>query len=110
MHRVLTHTADTGSLNPQQVIRLVAARCGVKPEDIMGEKRHPRIAQARQMAMFLCRTLLHSSYPAIGRVFGGRDHSTVIHSIKKIQFLWDTDKDMHTTLTELSLTCRQHAK
>jgi chromosomal replication initiator protein len=110
MNRVLSHTADTGSLNAQQVIRLVAARCNMRPEDIVGEKRHPRIAQARQMAMFLCRTLLHSSYPAIGRLFGDRDHSTVIHSIKKMQFLWDTDKDMHTTLTELSLACRQQAR
>lgn len=110
MDRVLMHTADAGAISPQQVIRLVAARCNVRPEDIVSEKRHPRIARARQMAMFLCRTLLHSSYPAIGRLFGGRDHSTVIHSIKKIQVLWDTDKDMHTTLTELSLACRQNAK
>lgn len=110
MHHVLMHTAGTGTISAQQIIRLVAARCTVRPEDIVGEKRHPRIAKARQMAMFLCRTLLHTSYPAIGRLFGGRDHSTVIHSIKKMQLLWNTDKDTHTTLTELSLTCRQNAK
>jgi chromosomal replication initiator protein len=110
MNRILMHTGDTGAVSAQQVIRLVAARCNVRAEDIMGEKRHPRISQARQMAMFLCRTLLHASYPAIGRLFGGRDHSTVIHSIKKMQLLWDTDKDMHTTLTELSLTCRQNVR
>jgi len=110
MDRVLMHSADAGSVSAQQIIRLVAAHCGLRPEDLMGEKRQPRIAQARQMAMFLCRTLLHASYPAIGRLFGGRDHSTIIHSIKKMQLLWDTDKDMHTTLTELSLACRQNAK
>ena len=110
MDRVLMHTADVGTISAPQIIRLVASRCAVRPEDIVSGKRHPRIARARQMAMFLCRTLLGASYPAIGRLFGGRDHSTVIHSIKKIQVLWDNDKDTHTMLTELSLACRQNAK
>ena len=110
MDHVLVQTADAGTVTPQQVIRIVAERCNVRADDMTGHKRQPRIVKARQMAMFLCRGLIGSSYPAIGRIFGGRDHSTVIHSIKKIQLLWDTDKDMHKLLTELSLSCRQHPK
>ena len=107
---VLAHTADNAAVTPQAVIRAVAARCGVRAEDITGTKRQPKVTRARQIAMFLCRSLLGSSYPALGRLFGGRDHSTVIHSVKKIQLLRENNTDMHTMINELSLSCRQQQK
>ena len=107
---VLAHTADNATVTPQVVIRVVAAKCGVRAEDITGAKRQPKVTRARQIAMFLCRSLLGASYPALGRLFGGRDHSTVIHSVKKIQLLRETNTDMHTMINELSLSCRQQQK
>lgn len=110
IERVLAHTADSITVSPRDIIRTVAARLNVREEDIVSGKRHPNVSKARQAAMFLCRSLLGSSYPAIGKVFGGRDHSTVIHSVKKMQQLWETDSDTHNLLTELSLHCRQPFK
>ncbi len=107
---VLAHTADNAAVTPQTIIRVVAARYGVRPDDLTSDKRQPKVARARQIAMFLCRSLLGASYPALGRLFGGRDHSTVIHSVKKIQGLWENDTDMHNFLSELSLSCRQNQK
>jgi chromosomal replication initiator protein len=110
INRALAHTVSSASLNPQQIIRLVAAYCNVRQEDLLSLKRQSRIARARQLAMFMCRSLAGLSYPAIGRLFGGRDHSTVIHSVKKIQVLSDIDKDMHKCVAELSASCRGRDK
>lgn len=85
----------------RQILMAVAERLGLKPSEIMGQSRRRELARARQATMFLCRVRLGLSYPELGRIFGGRDHSTVIHGIKKIQQLRQTDKVLHKLLTEL---------
>lgn len=85
----------------QRIITHVSERLGVKTTDILGGSRKREIARARQVAMFLCRSRLGLSYPDLGRIFGGKDHSTVIHSIRKIQQIRQTDKVLHKILTEL---------
>ena len=57
------------------------------------------------MAMYLCRELLGESYPSLGRIFGGKDHSTVMHAVKKIRENQVTNKDMHILVTELTQRC-----
>ena len=69
---------------------------GVPPKEILGEKRRPDLVQARQLAMYLCRELLGHSYPVIGRMFGGKDHSTVMHGVKKIKLLQESDRLTHS--------------
>jgi chromosomal replication initiator protein len=52
----------------------------------------------RQIAMYLCKQLTHASLPEIGRSFGGKHHSTVIHSIKKVDELRKRDRDFNTLM------------
>jgi len=59
----------------------VADKHGVRVDDILGERRTAEIARARQEAMWRLRHELHLSFPVIGSVIGGRDHSTVFHGV-----------------------------
>lgn len=82
------------------IVSLVSRGFNLAPEDILGSRRKPDFVLARQVAMYLCRRKLGLSYPELGKAFG-RDHSTVIHAIKKIQALPKTDKVLHKLVTDL---------
>jgi hypothetical protein len=75
-------------------IRLIAecsaTRYGVSYTDLISSRRHPKYVLARQMTCFLARRHTTHSLPAIGRRLGGRDHTTVLHSINRLQSLIDT--------------------
>ena len=60
----------------------------------MSQRRAVAIARPRQIAMYLAKRLTTRSLPEIGRKFGGRDHSTVIHAVRRIEELRDTDRDV----------------
>lgn len=100
-----TEERTTDTLKPEQIIQVVADDLSVSVKDIQGGKRHAPIAQARQIAMYLCKKLLPISYPALGRAFGGKDHSTVLYSVKKIEQLSDDDNDLNALLKELKKKC-----
>lgn len=85
----------------REILGEVARGLNLRVEDILGGKRRPDLVLARQLAMYLCRQKLGLSYPELGRAFGGRDHSTVIHAIKKIKKLMISDKDVQRLVTEL---------
>lgn len=96
-----------GSMRPvgcREILASVARSFNLRGEDILGARRRPDLVLARQVAMYLCRRKLGLSYPELGRAFGGRDHSTVIHAVKKIRKLLDTDKVVHSLVTELENT------
>jgi len=65
--------------------KTVAEHFRIKLSDLKSSKRIKNIIYPRQIAMFLCRELTKSSYPEIGERFGGKDHSTIIHSVRKIE-------------------------
>lgn len=94
------------ALNPSAILALVSARFDIKPEEMLSPSRKPDRVLARQLAMCLCRDKLGLSYPELGRIFGGKDHSTVMHAIKKIRGLLQCDKDMHKLYTELESATR----
>ena len=107
-HKIIDPTSDTQSpspVTPEQVIEVVAREFEIQPRDILGQARKRDVVQARQTAMFLCRELMGSSFPQLGRIFGGKDHSTVMHSVKKIDRLQSINKEMKTMLTRLKKTC-----
>jgi chromosomal replication initiator protein len=94
-------------LTADGVIATVARRFELTPEEIKGSRRRQNIVLARQTAMYLCRKLLGVSYPALGRIFGGKDHSTVLYSVKKIEELQQDDQEINDMLKELANQCRQ---
>lgn len=96
-------TAET--LKTEHVIALVADHFGVSIKEIKGSKRHAHIAHARQISMYLCKKLLSISYPALGRTFGGKDHSTVLYSVKKIEQIREDDHTLNSLLKELKKKC-----
>lgn len=78
------------------VIRVVADVTNTPMASLVGQQRYRRVARPRQLAAYLMRELCpHLSYPAIGRLLGGRDHSTIIHAQKNILNLIDTDADLY---------------
>lgn len=101
-----TEEKTTDDLTPKKIMSVVSEHFNVHVKDLTGSKRHQHIAQARQMAMYLCRTMLNTSYPALGRAFGGKDHSTVLYSVKKIEQLMDDDLDLKQLLKTLKNKCR----
>src|SRR5687768_12478540 len=70
----------------------------LKLADLKSRNNSKSIAMPRQVAMYLCKSLTHASLPEIGRSFGGKHHSTVIHSIKKVEALRKTDMQFNTLL------------
>ncbi len=72
-------------LTIEDIVRKVSQTTRITEKDIVGKSRKKEIAQARQTAMYLCRTLLDISLNNIGIYFGGRDHTTVIHAIRRTE-------------------------
>ncbi len=70
-------------------------------EELTGKSRKRKIVQARQIAMYLCKKFTDHSLKEIGKAFGGRDHSTVIHSCQTITNLMDTDRDIQDTVMSI---------
>ncbi|MFT4301467.1 MAG: helix-turn-helix domain-containing protein [Desulfovibrio sp.] len=87
----------------REILAEVAKGLNLKPDDVLGGKRRPDLVLARQIAMYVCRQKLGLSYPELGRAFGGRDHSTVIHAIKKINKLLVSDKRVQKLVTEFEM-------
>jgi chromosomal replication initiator protein len=80
------HTSQkTSALTAKDVVQLVAKFYNVAAEIIMGESRKKEYVGPRQVAMYLMREELKSSYPAIGNAMGGRDHTTVMHGCEKVE-------------------------
>ena len=88
-------------LTPDLIQQVVAEHYNIRVEDIQGSKKPKNIAFPRQVSMYLCRKLLDISLPKIGESFGGRDHTTVIHAISKIEKQMETDTALQKTLHQL---------
>jgi len=85
-------------INVELIQKSTAEYFGLKVADLKSEKRLKAFVQARQIALWLCRDMTTASYPDIGGKFGGKDHSTVIHSVKKLIANW---QKIPTSLTQL---------
>lgn len=85
-------------LSSEEIIKAVCRHYKVKPTDMRSPKRAKNIALARQVAMYLCREMTSESFPEIGNHFGGKDHSTVIHAVNKIETLLTSDMTLQRDL------------
>ncbi len=95
------------ALTVEYIQKIVCDYYGLKLQDIKAKKRTRDIAFPRQIAMYLCKSLTHSSLSDIGRKFGGKDHSTVIHACKLIEEQRKNNKDLDNKLEYLTKKLRE---
>jgi chromosomal replication initiator protein len=91
----------------ERIQELVCDRFSVTMSELTGEKRSQNIVYPRQVAMYLSRELTDSSLPKIGKEFGGRDHTTVIHATSKIARLIREDRSVYNLVQELTARVKQ---
>ena len=80
----LMSSLEVRRITPELIIQEIGKQYGVEPDDIISKKRSRDIALPRQIAMYLCRDMTHLSTTNIGKAFGDRDHTTVMHGCDKI--------------------------
>ena len=88
-------------LQPQKIIELVAKEWQTTVEALLGRDRSQKIAQPRQVAMYLLRKETDASLPQIGEVLGGRDHTTVMYAIEKIASDIETKTDLRKRVVSI---------
>jgi chromosomal replication initiator protein len=79
--------ASDKKITVEEIQRKVAEHYNIRMSDLIGPKRVRTFARPRQVAMYLAKTLTSRSLPEIGRRFGGRDHTTVIHGVRRVEEL-----------------------
>jgi len=88
-------------LSIEDIQRRVAEHYSLRMSDILSPRRARQVARPRQVAMYLCKALTQYSLPEIGRKFGGRDHTTIIHGVRKIEELLTSDRDIANDVASL---------
>jgi chromosomal replication initiator protein len=94
------------TLEARQVQEAVATRLELSVDDLLSPRRTARVARARQLAMYLTRELTDLSLPAIARAFNRRDHTTVLHAIRRVERSALEDATVSRTLEELTMQLR----
>jgi chromosomal replication initiator protein len=92
---------DRRSVSSDMVIRTVASYYGLKPSQLKSKNNARRISQPRQVAMYICKDLTGLSLPQIGKDFGGKHHTTVLHSIRKIEEMKKSDSEISAALSKI---------
>ena len=90
--RDLVRPQEPKRVKIDDIQRTVARHYNISRSDMLSSRRTANVVRPRQIAMYLAKTLTLRSLPEIGRRFGGRDHTTVLHAVRKIESLSDTDK------------------
>ena len=99
LKNVLAH--DDRAVTIEVIQKAVADYYRLKPSDLKSRRSSKSISEPRQIAMYICKSLTTASLADIGRCFGGKHHSTVIHSIRKIEGLRKRDSDFNTLVNNL---------
>jgi chromosomal replication initiator protein len=98
---------ESAQISIERIQELICERFAVTMAELTGERRSQNIVYPRQVAMYLSRELTDSSLPKIGKEFGGRDHTTVIHATSKIARLIREDRSVYNLVQELTARVRQ---
>ena len=89
------------AISSEMVIRSVSNHFGLKPAQLKSRSNSRRIAQPRQIAMYVCKQLTALSLPQIGKDFGGKHHTTVLHSIRRIEDLRKKNPEIHSAVNKI---------
>jgi chromosomal replication initiator protein len=84
------------------VIRAVAEKHGLQPAQLRQKTNAWNISYPRQIAMYIVKDLCRASLPEIGKAFGGKHHTTVLHSVEKIEEKRQTDPDLHRLINSIT--------
>jgi chromosomal replication initiator protein len=93
--RDLIRNREPKRVKIEDIQKLVASHYNVSRSDILSERRTAAVVKPRQIAMYLAKVLTLRSLPEIGRRFGGRDHTTVLHAVRKIEKLLGEDTGLN---------------
>ena len=105
--RDLLPGADKRPPTGEEILTTTAAVFGFSTEDMEGPSRRQPLVLARQIAMYLCRELTDLSLPKIGKLFGGRDHTTVLHAVDKVTRLLPEEEEVFEHVANLSQALRK---
>jgi chromosomal replication initiator protein len=92
--RDLVRPADPRRIRVEDILRVVSKHYGVSRADLLSSRRTANVVRPRQIAMYLAKVLTLRSLPEIGRRFGGRDHTTVLHAVRKVDDLLTRDESL----------------
>ena len=106
----LMPTDAAPEITGQAIMAQTASYFSLTLEDLCGTSRSRVLVNARQIAMYLCRELTDLSLPKIGQMFGGRDHTTVMHADRKIRQLMAERRSIYNQVTELTNRIKQQAQ
>lgn len=93
-----------------QVQKVVAGHFKLSVDDLISKSNARQYSGPRQIAMYICKKLTKHSYPEIGRAFGGKHHTTVIHSVTKIEAVKGRDPSLENLINELSENIQKHRR
>ena len=105
-HKVLEPYQTPVDHSPQAILGAVAQEFGITVAELTGPRRTRRISAPRQMAMYLMRELSQLSFPQIGEFLGGRDHTTVMHGVTKIEGALQTDPQLRDKMERIRARLR----
>ena len=94
------------SVTIEMIQKVVADYYNLRVADLKSKTNARNIAVPRQVAMYLCKSLTNSSLPEIGREFGGKHHTTVMHSVNKINALYEQKGNFHSLINSLIVNCK----
>jgi len=97
----LLSNTSTKIISPLTIQEVVAKYFNLKPEEFKSKKRTKNVAFPRQIAMYICREITDLSLPKLGEEFGGRDHTTVLHAVGKIEEDIKNDTELKRIVEEL---------
>ncbi|GAA4193875.1 chromosomal replication initiator protein DnaA [Microbacterium oryzae] len=100
--RDIVDQAEDTVVSPNDIISVVASYFKLTADDLHGSSRAQSVAQARQIAMYLCRERTSLSLPKIGQLFGGRDHTTVMYAYRKINELMKEKRSVYNQVQEIT--------
>ncbi len=105
--RDLSQTAELTRIRVEDILRVVGRHYNVTRADLLSPRRARAVVRPRQIGMYLAKKLTSRSLPEIGRRFGNRDHSTVLHAVRKIEELMHADEKLAREITLLSRLIEQ---
>jgi len=100
IRNLVDHEQPEG-LSMERIAKAVAAHYKLTMEELKSKNNSRQIAVPRQVAMYLCKRLTKHSFPEVGREFGGKHHTTVMHSVEKIDSLIKEDRNFHRVVSDL---------